>query len=628
MQLATIMFRLPELTGNPMSNHIDGRVAVVSAVLLAGLFITFGGRINLNSGDAALHYALVHEIGRFGGVRPGNEALAVMLHYPPGSHWLAAIVGWIGGSDLVAMTLIGIAATFISYFVAARLVEDGRGTSAAIILALLIAACLKTNSLIGREVTSDFFYPQLVGDIAVFGFIYWLAFRDGSSPWAIAFWAPLLGAAVMWVQPISAIHILGSGAALLALLCMQSWRTDRFASFLFSTIFVVGASAVVVKFHPVMGFMRAVAKNDGAIGIGLSDRAIILTVISCAAVGCVNLWRYVRSEGTHIDAVVGSAIISAIGIISLQYLALSIANEGSLYAVKKHLFLIVTLGLINFARLITVAWPLRARADWKYSAPIVATVATVLIFNNRGVETRPLLDALSFANNAASFAFPDFRPGNTVSSDLTLRPVANIIVSVSAFGYPMAQRPWAWQVGAAPEDDADYVLVRRAVGKDCPGPRVESAEFLILEARCVRTYFPGEILSFKKGGWAPRYARIGWSSAEEWGTWANENGEVSLRLPAGSAGPYELIVNAQALLAPNHPDQAVKVVANGEQVAEWMFEGDIVVTERRATIPASLIKDATIKINFIAPGAVSPAQLRMSADTRVMGIGMSTLQLK
>ncbi len=432
----------------------------------------------------------------------------------------------------------------------------------------------------------------------------------------------------MWVQPISAIHILGAGTALLALFCVDSRRIKRFPALVFSMIFMVGASGMVVKFHPMMGFMRAVASNDGAIGIGLSDRAIVLTVIFCAVVGCVNLWRYLRNGGAHVDAVVGSAMISAVGIIILQYLALLVANEGSIYAVKKHLFLILTLGLINVARLVTATWPLRVRIDWKYSAPVIATVATVLIFQNRGVDMRPLLDALSFANNAAAFAFPQLRPGNTVSSDLALSPVANIIVSVSAFGYPMEQRPWAWQVGAAPENDADYVLIRRAVGKDCPGPKTESAEFLILDASCVRTYFPGEILSFKKGGWALRYARTGWSDAEGWGTWASANGEVSLRLPAGSTGPYELIVNAQALLAPNHHDQTIKVVVNGQQVAEWTFEGDIVVSEKRATIPASLIKDDTIKINFIAPDGVSPSQLGMSADTRVMGIGMSTLKVK
>jgi hypothetical protein len=615
-----------------MLKRVDGGVAAVSTLLLAGLFITFGGRINLNSGDVYLHYALVHEISRFGNVRPGNTALSVMLTYPPGSHWLAAIVGWIGGSDLVAIRLISIAATFISYFFAARLVEHGRGVSAAILFALLIAACSNTHSIVGQEVTVDFFYPQLVGDVAIFGFLSWLAYRNGNSSWAVAFATPLVGTALMWIQPISSIHVLGAGTALLGLLCLRSWRTDRFTATAYSTVFVVSVSAAIVRFHPMMGTMRGIAKNDGAIGLAahLSDTAIVFVVASCITMGAVNQWRYFRSNGTRVDGVVGSAMLSACGIIILQYLALLIANEGSAYAVKKHLFLIVTLGLMNFVRLLAgAAWLLQARVNWNYSAPIVATIATTLIFGGGGVEMRPLLDALAFANNAASFAFSDFRAGNTVSVDLTMSPIANIIVSVSAFGYPMDQhRELPWLAGAAPENDAEYVMLRRPLEKHCPGPSVQSATFVIVETRCLKTYVPGEILSFKKGGLARRYARIGWSSAEEWGTWASQNGEVSLRLPAGSTGPYELIVDAQALLAPNHRDQAVKVFANGEQIAEWKFEGDIVLREKRATIRADLINDATIKINFVAQDATSPAQLRMSGDTRIMGIGISALRLK
>jgi hypothetical protein len=49
---------------------------------------------------------------------------------------------------------------------------------------------------------------------------------------------------------------------------------------------------------------------------------------------------------------------------------------------------------------------------------------------------------------------------------------------------------------------------------------------------------------------------------------------------------------------------------------------------RHATIAAGQVKDSTLKISFIAPDAVSPAQLRMSNDTRVMRIGLQTLQLK
>src|SRR4051812_17070528 len=99
----------PRLHGISLSN------TVFTVCLMIALSIAFGGRVFLTSIDVVFHYVLTYEIGTFGYVRPEVASFPIMAVYPPASHWLAAIIGWIGGSDLVAVQLVLIAAIFFSY---------------------------------------------------------------------------------------------------------------------------------------------------------------------------------------------------------------------------------------------------------------------------------------------------------------------------------------------------------------------------------------------------------------------------------------------------------------------------------------------------------------------------------
>src|SRR5579859_2735334 len=118
----------------------------LAASLLAALLILFGGQVFLTSIDAVFHYTLVHEIYTYGFVHPDIASFPTMAVYPRAAHWIAAIVGWIGGSDLTAMTVVLIASIFLSYFFVAMLVHTERGIIAVLAFAMVFATLANTLS--------------------------------------------------------------------------------------------------------------------------------------------------------------------------------------------------------------------------------------------------------------------------------------------------------------------------------------------------------------------------------------------------------------------------------------------------------------------------------------------------
>jgi hypothetical protein len=123
-------------------------------------------------------------------------------------------------------------------------------------------------------------------------------------------------------------------------------------------------------------------------------------VVLSAAIGGCNLWRRLTGAGTYVDAVLGAATLASAGVMAAQYAMWELLGEGSPYAVKKHLFIIVTLGAMNAARLVAGYWePSFERTSWRIGAPIAAMLATTWILWSLGVPVEPTLEALRYANH-------------------------------------------------------------------------------------------------------------------------------------------------------------------------------------------------------------------------------------
>jgi hypothetical protein len=588
-------------------------VVVLLALLARHVFMT---------GDMVLHFILVDDIMKHGGVQPGPLLLST---YPPASHWLAAIVGRIGGSGFVGIIVVSIISIYVSYLMIIRLV--GATLLNILIFTAVFAVLAHTHSLIGWEVVVNWFYPQLVADVIFFASLLWLSKK--APIWQQALFVPLAGAATMWVQPLVAVHIFGAGATLIAFLFTEEWRREskfptRTALYL---LLLVTLCAFVSVLHPSLRVMRTIAMNNGYLEFGYSK--IRLVVMVSAGIGIINLWRHFTGRAEYVDAVLGSAVVASTLLAVAQFVALQMFGEGSDYAVKKHMFIVVTLGAMNAVRII--GWLTRPfarrEAIGKYAAPIIAASATVFILRGFTTPVAPIVEALAYANDAAKSDVPGFRPGNTVADDTSIPPLANYMISLTAFQHPLTTA-----LLENPTQDAKLVMIRRTPETDqiCEQRLYESKNHAIVDPACLKTYPLNKTLRFGEGrnGW--RYATEGWMAPGTSNVWSQgiPGGTIQLSLAQNADGPYEINVTGMALLNQNHPRQDIRVEVNAIDIATWTYDLAAPTGERSAIIPAQIASSGSLRIDFKAINPVSPAQMGINTDPRIFGFGLESLTVR
>ncbi|MGX1186646.1 hypothetical protein AB7M29_004325 [Pseudomonas sp. F-14 TE3623] len=600
---------------------------VLGAVILSFLTFWFARYIQTSSFDLVQHLLLVDELSRHAGVMPGAfERIGAMALYPPAAHWMATIIGWIGGSGLVGISIVSIIAVYLCYVLIIRLVGAG-SLARVLVLTILFSTLMFTHSLIGWEVVENYFYPQLVADVVYLGALLWALNNRENWKQTAAFL--IAGFATMWIQPLVAVHVLAAGCALAAFQLWNRWNESPFVRKLnaASLVIMVTGAAVIVYTNPAFKVMRQISGNDGYLVFGYN--APLLIALICAAVGAWNLRRYWVGKGEYADVILGSAVIAAVGLVVLQFAMLKLHGDGSDYAIKKHMFIVFTLGMMNAARLITSHyWGNKETLRAGLITPVLAGIASVFALQGYTTPVAPIVNALAYANNAAQYQLADFKPGNTISDDGTLPLMGNVMVTLTAFQHPFDARAISWLRGTAMKDGAEYLMMRRTpyIDKICDSKLSETGGYVVVSPTCLNSYLPGEQLSFIPGGSAWQYAGDGWGGAEAWGAWSlgNKDGSILLNLPTNS---YRLDVDAMAYLTEQHPSQTIIAEANGIEIAKWTFDLAKPSGPRFAEIPKALIRDGSLRIVFKAPGSVSPKQLGQSEDIRVLGLGVKIISL-
>jgi hypothetical protein len=136
----------------------------------------------------------------------------------------------------------------------------------------------------------------------------------------------------------------------------------------------------------------------------------------------------------------------------------------------------------------------------------------------------------------------------------------------------------------------------------------------------------GRRISFTKMGRGAQYLGDGWSRPEGWGVWSRAS-EASLTLPM-SVAPNSVVLELDAFVKPEHPQQNVDVTVNGVAAAKIQFTQ---YSGNQATIPVPLAAQETIKaFHFLRMGfkfsnAMSPSDLELSRDARRLAIGLRGL---
>jgi hypothetical protein len=125
-----------------------------------------------------------------------------------------------------------------------------------------------------------------------------------------------------------------------------------------------------------------------------------------------------------------------------------------------------------------------------------------------------------------------------------------------------------------------------------------------------------------------KYKLGGWHDADSTWTWSGKApATLGLRVPPAK-GPLTLKLLLGALVkGPRLPVQPVQVRVNGQLVGDWNAGEQL--QWFTATIPPELANQngGVMKIEFLAPKAVSPNVLGISADLRSLGIQLHEMNL-
>jgi hypothetical protein len=451
-----------------------GSTAIALGVLVILLF-RFGRYIQGFSYDLAQHFLLVDEIMKYATVLPGD--IPQMSTYPPGAHWLAALVGWIGGSGLVGITLASIASVYFSYLLIVRLVGDS--AIRLLVFAIAFMALRPAMSLIGWEVVRNYFYSQLVTDVIYLGVLLWMAHNP--SRWIVVAGLLAVGWFGMWVHPLIPLHLLATGCVLMTFtFLLERNDKDGRRSAAASVLVLVAGSAVIVAKNPALKDMAQLALNDGWLVFGYSH--ITPMAMLCAIPGVCNLYRRWKGRAEHVDAVLGSAVIAGACLVFIQLAALRFLHDGSAYAVKKHMFIVFTLGVLNMVRALPAG---KLKVNARLATPILAGFASIIILQGFDTPVEPIVRALAYADNAVSYQLPNFRRGDFVADIDGLPRMGNWMVTMGPFGHEYDARSISWQSGTSIKDGARYVMVRRADAVECSENIAGTQDYAIVDPACL-----------------------------------------------------------------------------------------------------------------------------------------------
>ncbi|WP_322846238.1 DUF6311 domain-containing protein [Pseudomonas sp. B33.4] len=134
---------------------------------------------------------------------------------------------------------------------------------------------------------------------------------------------------------------------------------------------------------------------------------------------------------------------------------------------------------------------------------------------------------------------------------------------------------------------------------------------------------PGQVMTFNH---TTRQLSSGWSTPENWGTWsAGQQAQIDLRVTPEARS---IALEVMAFVLPQHPAQRVIVSLNGEQVLTTrltQLQDNHLEIPIPAAIREQLVDTDRLTIELQLPDAISPEQMGLNDDSRVMGLGLKRL---
>jgi hypothetical protein len=341
--------RDPTRTEGDTAGRSTADVVVAVLVLLISVVVIWGWRHRSGSVDMALHYALADYIAdHWRWPTTAVTYMGEMNQYPPLSHTVAAVVGWLCGSLMLGLHLVSTASAIIVLAVLFMLLRFRAPQTTLVAtgaVTVILAGFEFTHTFLSREIVENFFFPQLFGEMCVFVLV-WL--RSRISLGLVAEIIAALAATFLlgWVYPIAAVQLGGIAVIWRGLITLSNWyQTGRLSvrDIVVFAVLMIGIIAAIVL-HPRFIVVLGLASNDGWVAIRIPGVLVVPAALLLGLLTAVLSLAWARRK---LPLQVGDAFIALCGGIAAASLAQSAAfyllGIGVPYGVYKHIFAVSTL---------------------------------------------------------------------------------------------------------------------------------------------------------------------------------------------------------------------------------------------------------------------------------------------
>lgn len=656
------------MTSAPASLPPSRGLQAALLALVAGVLIVLSvGSLWSESADLAHHYALVARLSEFWGLPPGADpSLGEMNVYPRTSHALAALVGSVFDSPLVGLLVVALAAVVVLWASLVHLLMSlpGRLATRCLVMFAVLVVLNRLEwrfELHGRELVGSFFYAQLVAQALVAATLVALLAleRGGAAAWVRYLACIGLAWVAAGMHALPALQLLSFFLLLAGLDALLRWRDGAphaLRGGLVAAAFMVGAVALLVR-HPAFSAMVEISRTNGAFtprhfaGIGaIGAYAAVLA----AASGLVlrQWWRARRA-----DAAGGLLAIKLIGLYGLAVAGLCVAQilalrlgYGSEYAIKKHVFALNSVALLELS-LLPALWAIRREpAAATASAPprgvvfayLLLPALTVMAFygiaprkkthGTAAIVTleRALLRERDALRALAPGGFAYVLPGPGVSPPLAYLLTTGVLASPRGPGSNSESILRAEPLGDWGEVAA--VLQPGPLQPDQPEScrrAFPSVPIAVLDGPCMaRAVAQTRTLIRFTAAQAPSPCTLlGFGDPEGSFTWTVQP-EASLECPVPriDGKPATRVTLSAGAFLDRVPFQRARVTVEGGGSAELRF--DEAVPYQSVTLDLPATAGDTCRIRLSLPDATSPSAVGLSVDPRILGLSLARIEFK
>jgi hypothetical protein len=643
----------------------DRRLGVVVALVSVAAGLAAIGARTLaaftgGGADMAHHYALVYWFTHhWTPPTADNSDMASMTDYPPAAHILAAQVGRLVDSPFRGMQLVAIAAVVSIWCAVAALITMLPNPRRWVALAALAGVLLLSTSAgpleiqpHGFEIIGNFFFAQLVGQ----AFVWWAAWfsvrRQISERSWISTALPIAVAAVLstTVHVLPAVELLLVVGCLAAAELLDRWRTGEVT--LRSAALPIGlpaVTAVAVVLSPGFRAMRVLSENDGSLDVpylgGVASYVGVALVVTVVSLGFL-LAPAVRGEPATAAVVRGLGFVGlAVAVPCLLQAALLAGSEGSPYAVKKYIFGLETVLLVDACVAAAMLVPAGARTSsagrpaWRVAATAaLAVTATLVVFSYKGsgypisrittLERQVVAAATSEREDASDYKYAVALPGSD--------PVIDYMFSISVLAAPLNRAidellvPLLRGDLLQPEHTSGELLTAGESPYDSEGCRRagDGGPVVVVDAACwwSATRACRAVNHLGQAGLVVDPRLQGFSLAEPTGRWT-EGRHASFRCALTDddrRGVITIEVDGTAFLPAGVSRQRVTLAAGDRRNAVALTRRNPHAVLRLVVpIPAS----RWLALTLTLPDAVSPQAAGVSADARELALFVSQIRI-